>query len=132
MLEKESKFFRIYHWVIVSFCLYIIVYIPAMMWLREYDIQFPCPYRETTGQNCPLCGITRDLGNIFSFPHKNLNPLTNFIAGAFFAETVYRGFLFLIWKNSILWNHIRWICTVDAGGHLLILLLFAFFCVASL
>ncbi len=131
-MEKEKTFFKIYQWVIVSFLLYIIIYVPAMMLLREYDFQFPCPYHSMTGQDCPLCGMTRDLWNIFSFSNKPSNPLTILVASSLIVEMLYRVVLFAIWKKSILWKHIGWFCIIDTGTHFLALLVFSVFCVASL
>ena len=132
MQEKETTFFKIYHWTIISFGLYFLIYLFAAKQLEGYGIQFSCPYKRVTGQECPLCGVTRDFWNIFSFSSQRLNPLTNFIAYAFIAETVYRGLLFVFWKSSILWTHIRMLCVLDMGGHLMILLIFTQFCLSSL
>lgn len=130
--ENEKTFFKIYHWTILSFGIYLIIYIFAMRLLNECGIQFHCPYLKVTGQKCPLCGVTRDLWSVFSFSSERLNSLTNFIVCAFIIEVCYRVLLCIMWKSSKLWTHIRFLCIADPGGHLVILLLFSAFCVSSL
>lgn len=132
ILEKEKAFFKIYCWCISAFCFYLIIYVFVMRMLKQYGIQFHCPYLKVTGQECPLCGMTRDFWNVFSFSSERLNSLTDFVVLAFAMEVLYRGGLFFMWKNSAFWNHIRILNFADAGGHLLILLSFAAFCISSL
>ena len=76
--EKEKIFFKIYQWTIVSFCLYTIIYVLVIKLLAEFGITFCCPYLKATGQECPLCGVTRDFWNILSFSNKKIESSVQF------------------------------------------------------
>lgn len=130
--EKEKIFFKIYQWTIVSFCLYTIIYVLVIKLLAEFEITFCCPYLKATGQECPLCGVTRDFWNILSFSTKRLNSLSNFIFYGFAMEVIYRGFIFIIWRKAAFWNYVRIISITDVSGHLIAILLFTALCLILL
>lgn len=130
--EKRKTVFKIYQWTITSFCLYIAIYVFIVKLLAEHGITFCCPYLKATGQECPLCGVTRDFGNIFSFSTLRLNPLSNFIFSGFCLEVIYRGFIFIIWQKPTFRIHIKTISTLDIAGHLIAILIFTAFCLSRL
>ena len=93
--NSGRRTYRIVNWVIFGLMLYLL----ALPFLSPpLEKCFPsvwgvCPYRELSGEPCPLCGMTRAVGAVLRGDfHRavSLNPLSIFAVLFILSEVIFR------------------------------------------
>ena len=88
--------YRIISIVILAMCAYFFL-LPIISPLMEKLMPgfWSCPFLRMTGHECPFCGITRGLGNLYSFDATNASTFTLIAFLAVLMEASFRLMLIL-------------------------------------
>lgn len=93
--DSGRRTYRIVNWVIFGLMLYLLA-LPLLSPLLEKcfpSVWGVCPYRELSGEPCPLCGMTRAVGAVLRGDfHRavSLNPLSIFAVLFILSEVIFR------------------------------------------
>jgi len=128
---KLKDYYKIINGVIIAY-LVIMLLLPLFRIFLSSPLNnyWQCSYKAITGENCPFCGITRDIESIviyiFSFGKNSLNILNNItipLLSLIAIETPLRTVLIIACSHNISKTKIIVIVVVDIIFHLTIFIM---------
>lgn len=115
--------YKIISLIILAFCIYFFI-LPFLAPLMEKIAPnlWTCPFLNVTGKPCPICGITRDIGNIYKLDMNYVGLISLVLFMLVILETAARviiiTFISSLRKKSLI-NIIR----IDVVYHTLLVIM---------
>lgn len=116
------KSYKIISIVITAMCVYFFL-LPLISPLMEEILPkiWTCPFLRITGRECPFCGITRGVGDLYSFDIGSASVLSMIAFLAVLLESAFRVFL-ILFISSMSRKTIESLIFVDVIYHLMMVI----------